>query len=462
MPAPPLGSEPAIVRATGIPPAYDKPPACPQQAEGLCNHAQVNKNDLRKALHLGLGRAILYAQHHDMREFRDVILDACLHCHAYDIQIEGTRASYMHDLVGFLPDKDFYHAEVLKSLAEGGDDWDASQRFHFAACLAFDGNEAARQAMYDHYNPGPRMGDHIGVDFLKLDGIEGLLFAADKLGGRLTTGPDVIEEGWLLSQSLEICGEQATWNALREAGATNPMIERYRLRAEEEHRLRAPQPGQRIAIVPPRYRDLLSDIPMNNAYLYTKWGEIATEGELELAAKGLIAAKNSTEQLAHLRIFARRRFPLDVHPLLSLADVEEDRVGFAAVRALTRVIDPAVRELAFRLVNSRAAWRGGAISLLTENYELGDHRIVLGWFKQEEQDEERHSMGLGLIDFWKRHRDEETEVLMMRSLYENGPCSFCRENAVDRLIELRALPDEFRAECAWDANDDIRDLVKTS
>ena len=48
---------------------------------------------------------------------------------------------------------------------------------------------------------------------------------------------------------------------------------------------------------------------------------------------------------------------------------------------------------------------------------------------------------------------------MLLTLYERGPCSFLREFEVRRLLELNALPDHLREECAWDANDDVRDLV---
>src|SRR5262249_804713 len=109
----------------------------------------MNENELRRLLHLGLGRPILYARDHGMYEFRDAILDACLHCHAYDAQIEGTRAGYMLDLLALIPGKEFYYDEVLKALPGSGDDWDAAQRFCFAACLAIDGNEAAKRAMYE-------------------------------------------------------------------------------------------------------------------------------------------------------------------------------------------------------------------------------------------------------------------------------------------------------------------------
>jgi hypothetical protein len=155
----------------------------------------MDEDQFRKILQLGLGRAVLWARSHDMHEFRDAILDACLHCYAYDGQIEGTRAAYVLDLIAFLPDKGFYYGEVLKSLPGSGDDLDAAQRFHFAACLAFDGDNVAKRAMYESFDPGPKMGELMGIDFLKMDGINGLLFVSEKIGGLLMVEPHEIDEG---------------------------------------------------------------------------------------------------------------------------------------------------------------------------------------------------------------------------------------------------------------------------
>ena len=107
----------------------------------------MNAQQFRESLHLGFGRALIYARDHDIREYRDVILDACLHCYSYDVQIEGTRADYMYELVALLPDKAFYHDAVLDALAASGDDNDAVQRFRFAARVAMDGDEHAKRMM---------------------------------------------------------------------------------------------------------------------------------------------------------------------------------------------------------------------------------------------------------------------------------------------------------------------------
>ena len=48
----------------------------------------------------------------------------------------------------------------------------------------------------------------------------------------------------------------------------------------------------------------------------------------------------------------------------------------------------------------------------------------------------------------------------LRWVYETTLCSFCRQCALDDLIERGALPEEYREECKWDANLDIRVLFE--
>jgi hypothetical protein len=428
-------------------------------------NTDMNEDEFRRLLQLGLGRAILYAQDHDVSKFRDLILDACLHCYAYDPQIEGTRADYMLELVDLTPEKEFYYNEVLKAVPGSGDDWDAMQRLRFAACLAFDGNERAKRVMYESYQPGPKMAEGIGIDFLQMDGIKGLLFAAEKIGALLMATKEKVDLGWLLSASTDELGEQETWDALRQAGAENPRIEAYRLAVEASRNGLDESISKNREIMNASYEELRPRLRESKRGFFSwigSWGERASDEDIERAARGLLAAQDAKEQHAHLRIFSRRRFPLDPELLLSLVEVDQERVGFAALEALSQIAHPAVRKLAFRLVDTRARWRGQAIDLLAVNFEPGDHATVLGWFEAEEDEETRHSFGIDLRKFWERHPDEESAVPMLLALYERGPCSFCREGTVSRLIKRNALPEELRMECAYDANDDIRQLVKGS
>jgi hypothetical protein len=393
-----------------------------------------------------------------MRGFHDLILDACLHCYAYDAQIEGTRADYMLELIDGTPDKELYYDSVLKTLAGGEDSWDAAQRFRFAACLGMDGDARAKRAMYEAFSPGPKMGEAIGIHFLQMDGVEGLLFAAEKLGSLLMTTTESVDLGWMMSVARENLGDEQARETLRKAGEGNPRIEVYRLALDASRKRLDERLGKSRDIANMSYDQLLPRLSELTFVWIRSWGEKASETDIERAADGLATAQNPKEQRAHLHIFSRRRFPGDIQLLLSMVN-EEERVGLGALIALSQITHPSVRELAFRLINARAKWRGEAVELLLRNFRPGDHEIALRWFEAEDDEEARHSVGSDLLELCEMHPDK-AEPSLMRALYEKGPCSFCRKQAVEKLIELNALGEDLRTECAYDSNDDIRELVK--
>jgi hypothetical protein len=316
--------------------------------------------------------------------------------------------------------------------------------------------------MYESYNPGPQKGEAIAIEFLQMDGIDGLLFAVEKIGALLIATTEKVDLGWLLSVARETLGEQETRDILQKAGTENPRIETYRL-AEEASRVRSSERSRNSAeMIKAAYEQVKPKLSEMTCGWITSWGERASDSDVNQAALGLVVARDSKEQFAHLCIFGRRLFPLDIQVLLNLVDQDRDRVGLVALRALSQITHSAVRQLAFRLVETRAKWRGQAIELLARNFSPGDHVTALRWFETEEDPETLHSFGMDLTDFWERHPDEETEEPMLLAMYERDPCSFCREKTVRRLMERGALTDQLRLECSFDANSDIRDLVKGS
>ena len=425
----------------------------------------MDKTEFQELIQAGLGRAIIYARENDVRTFRDVILDACLHCCSVDVQSEGTRAGYMLELVDLMPDRQFYCDAVLEALPGSGDNWDAVQRFHFATYMALDGDEPARRLLYESFDPGSKMGEDIAIDFVRLDGLKGLLFAAEKIGALLSSKPDEVDEGWLWSQATEICGEQETMAALIQAGKANPDIETYRLTAERNDSKRNSGQGTGWDVKGLGYDALkarLQGLTQTSGIIgirLGRWGEEADLENLERAAVGLIAAQTAEDQLAHLRVFQHRSFPMDQQVIVELAVSRDELLANAACGALAQITHPSVRELAFQLIQGHRTGRDKAISMLARNWEPGDHAIALGWFEQERDRDVRHWTGMGLRKFWESHPEPATEPRMLCSLYEKGPCSCCREFVVDRLIELKALSEPMRAECAHDANDEIRKLV---
>lgn len=408
----------------------------------------------------GLGRAILYAQSHDVRGFRDLFLDACLHCYAYDPQIEGTRADYMLELVHATPDEEFYYDNVLQALGTGEDNWDTVHRFRFATCLGMEGNERAKRAMYKTFSPGPKMGEQIATYFVQMDGVDGLLFAAEKLGELLMTTTEEVDLGWMISAAGDQIGDEQAREALQKASEGNRRIDAYRLEVQARRKGLDERLRKSAEMTSGTYDQIRANLLKVTFTWITSWGERASDADIDRAVDGLVTAQTPREQHAHLRIFSRRRFPGDIRLLLSLVNVEDGNVDLAALTALSQISEPSVRDLAFELINTRAKQRGRAIELLLRNFKPGDHSVALQWFEAEDDAEARHSMGSDLIELCEMHPDKSVEAGMMRTLYEQGPCSFCRGNAVRKLIELNALGNDLRTECAYDSDEDIREMVK--
>lgn len=385
--------------------------------------------EFRRLLHNGHGRAILYARRRSVKRFRKIILHACLHCHA-DPDLEGTRASFMLDLLEGLPDREFYIDAVLASLSEPNDDVHTFQRFRFAADLASAGHPTAKRRMYECFAPGPRYGESIATDFVDLDGLAGFLFAAAKIGALLESEiAGQVDTGWLLSRGRHELGEDLLDAALLEASKKDSRLAAFRNRAESDA-VRFPRPKRPIEPSP---------------------------SELESAAHEFLAATDSVNQRRLLRLFFKHRFPFDPLPLIVLAESPDRDVALSATRALMQVDHPAVRALAFRLVRSGSPVRMKAVAILDRNFSPGDHRTVLDWYAAEEDRNMLHSMDVK--DFWKNHPGDATELEMLRARYEKEPCSFCRTHVVRRLIALGAFTEEMRAECAFDSSYETSELA---
>jgi len=365
----------------------------------------------------------------------------------------------MLELVNLLPDRQFLCDEVLKALPRSEDDWDAVQRFRFAACMAFEGRERAKQIMYESYDPGPKNGEGIAINFVQMDGMNGFLFAATKIGALLISEPEEVDEGWLWAHASEVLGEAETRSALLQTAATDVRVEAY-WRAVEAHESDSRNATDTLeAVKALSYEQLGPKLAGMRGPRLSLWGKGASVEGLERAAHGLIAASEPEQQLQHLRIFSRRPFPLDLSLLLDLSASANEDLAYAAAVALSQITNPSVRKLAFQLVEERLVGRQVAIDLISQNFEPGDHETALNWFEDESDRETRHRMQLNLRNFWERHPEPASEVRMLVSSYEHGPCSCCREHIVRRLISLDSLAASMREECAYDANDEVRDLV---
>ena len=333
---------------------FTRPGRCFRGASG------ITKPRFQRLLNAGHGRAIKCVLDNGACDYRDVILDMCLHNRAVDYFYEATHGTYVYELLGLIPDRDFFVEQILASLENTADDQDAVHRFFLARLFVKEGHPRAGALMYRHFHPGPQYGETIAQYFAGLDG---------------------------------------------------PAV----------------QPCQ------------APTIPNARAEL-RKWGREASREEFLRAAEQFTVSPDP----AQLPIFLARPFPLAPAPLIALAAHRD------AVLALTHLVHPDIRALAFRLVESNSPNRGFAAQLLFKHSESRDIDIALSWFLAEPDPACRHLLGIALRQQTEAHHID---------LYEHTPCSECRSYVVEDLLVHDALPPDYRKECAYDANERTRSLV---
>jgi hypothetical protein len=280
-------------------------------------------------------------------------------------------------------------------------------------------------------------------EIVRLDGLPGLVFVAKSFGAE-----DPEERPWQFGHLLETLEKRHGKQTL--PGDLDVFWQEWRAQEDlwERERQKFPRPR-------PDYETVKRSLMR----LGRGWAQNASAVELEVAADDLLAENDRDRLVGYLRMFRLRPFPRAIDMLLELARSEDDRVVHAAMLALSNIQDQRVRALGLNLMD-RVQWRGNAVGLLTRNSQDGDYRIIERLMEKQMDPNDYHRLGHGVLDFVKAHHSERADRALLL-LYENGPCLNCRYEVVKELIVLSRVPDWMRNECQYDADPEIRKLVKS-
>lgn len=412
----------------------------------------MDADEFRRALRLGLGRAIFFLQTHGATAYRDTILAACMENTVFDPQVEPERSPYLMEVLQQTGEEDYYREPILVALQGQNNPDLEDQLFDLASYFAERGSEAAREVMYKTFAENAAKGGYrIGGDqIIRLDGIPGLLHVAQCLGEHLSDCQQCWEgdnpDGYLRLIAEEKEGEEAVRLALGEAAARDRRVAAYNdwVRAAAER-----QASGAYAPVEPyeRLKQRLADGDVDRGDL-RQWGRKANQQAIKQAARDLLLETNPGRLLSYLRIFAARAFPFSPRKLVPLVRGGDDQ-AWAALVALEHLRHPAVRALALELL-PRSTWRGGAVRLLIKNYEPGDHRLIARTLAMKQNIHKYHQVGLRALEVFAANPTTDCADIMV-TLYERGPCSNCRSRCFKVLDSLGILPDWMLEEYRYDA-----------
>jgi hypothetical protein len=187
-----------------------------------------------------------------------------------------------------------------------------------------------------------------------------------------------------------------------------------------------------------------------------RWGRTASADDLRRVAEDLLTENDDTAISNYLRVFHDRPFPLHPERLIALTQHDHRFIPYFALSALENVSHPAVREFVFNSVQ-RGFKIGRVIGLLGVNFHDEDWHFITGLAPRIVQDDEEfHSLGFSVRHIFRLHPSEDAIPILL-ALYEDGRCSYCREDNVECLVELGRVPDWMYKECLYDSNTDLRE-----
>lgn len=426
----------------------------------------MTKKEFKKAMLCGLGRCVM-AVRQDPEKYRDSVLWACKRNISYDAQCEGSRAWYVYTMASSYPDKEtFIHAaaDALKKYRPNSG-WDLLHLSELLMWFAWDGCESARQAVENKYQE--LLADMFARKrrpnrmFHELSNLEqlGLVLAEDRKSflsiaedfGRLYQEKQYMLDGdfcWFFSEK----GGQYR-KTMEHAAKKNERIacflrrEQADIDAQEEYR------KQRKTVSPETYTGVR----------LSRW--LAIQADKGAVEKYALAYREQTRpelRAKALEVFCLCPYPDDPKPVIEDTDSACEELQNAAWGALENIRHPSVR--AFARHNVTCGIRTPEnFALLVTNYMPDDAGLLEKLLRElivAKDWDCVHAAGSDINRAIRKGSGIPCPKHLLPLLYENNPCSNCREYAVLAMSRYRMLTKELLEECLYDSNEDIRRMAK--
>ncbi len=268
------------------------------------------RQQFRHSIKCGTGRAYLILRDHPAIDFSKEITQAALTNDAYDAQSEGDRAAYVARLIDLSDQKENIVDCILQALmTEQQDGWALDQLFELAKGFAQQGNQRARQAIYERYHQKVIDGfSWCGQDaIIELDGMEGLKYVAEMRGKALRSNPQDWEDSFLVDSFQQDNPNINVYDELNHVSTTNPYTKFY-METIREHKWSR---QQRKKIVKFNYDFVKENIENNKRIPISPRGiKELSDIDIQRLADDFLQEKNIERKEKYLHIFSKAKFRL--------------------------------------------------------------------------------------------------------------------------------------------------------
>lgn len=414
----------------------------------------LKKAEFISALATGHGRALIHAERHGTEGVRDEILDAALFPKTYDTQCNGFGEAWLArlcNLAGLV--------DAIIARDHGIEGGNGALRCALLKEFALQGHGAARPALREMCRFDEERNDLLACsEIVEVEGEEGFVFVADRIGERLLADKEFWANSWFVSTLDENAGEGRAMAILERESPGNPRIAAYHEAVLECHAKKAARPDR----TPPPVDDLIGQILASTKRIpqLLFFGKRATPDErrkvaaLDFTAMGPMPLENYLCYFYHLGFpeFREEYLPLLQHP--------EERVRWRAHTVLSHHAEPQVRQAAYE-----ALARGEVVffvELLRSSGQAEDTEPLLEAIRApgiQADADKTHGIVSSLRDLIEEN-GKMSDLRLPVWIYEYSPCRICRHAAVEMMVARAILPGWIAEECLADADEDIREMAK--
>jgi hypothetical protein len=416
---------------------------------------ELLKREFLNSAKRGTGEACIIIRNYPEIDFSKELRKVCLRNFSYDGQCESSRAPYLFDLISHSEKQEKIKVAIIKKLAvEERDTWSLVQLFDLAKIFAQQGEQDARDAIYNRYLNRPINGsDWAGYDqILELDGLEGLYYVAEKIGRTIETNPDGFVVDYIPDQFQKNNGD--VMDKLESAAATNHYIGFFLSKVKKANIDQANYKRE-IEV----FSDAIEEVLKTKAKPYLinkKWNN----AELDKISMQLMIEKDKSKQTKLLLPFNKNKFPGDARFILQLATKhpsERNELGRNAINALRNIESASVRDFAIEriLTDSKPDRFTGILKL---NYKNGDYKLLTNLVEKTDNADVIESLTIQYVSIFNHNKTSECRE-PLEALYNKMTCGIHRTDIVKILMDNGVLSVKIRDEIKYDCNSDTRQLL---
>lgn len=431
---------------------------------------KLNRHDFARALANGQGKAFLHVKQYGDQGIEKEILYACLNCQVYDLLFDKDRSFWLSNVIANSGRMAFYADKILNHLRQDLKPGNTLDQIVFISAELFDRGygefKPVLEQLFEAHRKNGKGDSTLYPAMIDIYAYEGLARAARAMESCASINDWEKESLFCYAcESLDNEENVTRWFEEKSVGDKQlasfyKAVRRYR---ESEDQPPSKSKGPKT----PSYRQALSIINNNNneshirkIYPLRRFGKAATEDQLNKLVSKLEQEQNPDKTTAYLAVFWDRPLPAVSDRVLSFLFSEDADLRRSAMNALCEVKSNDVRSAALKLLaqgDDESICYG--VNLLELNYRSTDRAMLLAKAKEVKDIDNLHWVCKSLIDIGKNCESANFTPLALWA-YENTPCGFCREQALEILIKWGKASKRILFEAQWDANDDIRSLAR--